>query len=175
MNTIWIPSFYGKVKQKWPSTNFNWLVRSTLTLLLSREKLVVHLTQHDTQQPGVHTHLKQFQKIGKPCITKGLATCQSLGWIFPCNFRCLWWTQPSQESRCIHGWPPLTSLSLSLWVRLLGQVAPQPKTPWITARWAIWADRYKLGPMSIHLSCGETTPGKPIYIRPLIGVNKLHL
>ena len=32
-----------------------------------------------------HNHLKQPWKLEKPCITKRLATCHSLGLIFPCN------------------------------------------------------------------------------------------
>ena len=43
--------------------------------------------QIKTDQNGVsHNHLKQLSKnLEKPCITKGLATCQSLGLIFQKN------------------------------------------------------------------------------------------
>ena len=41
-----------------------------------------------------HNHVRNFpKKLEKPeTITKGLATCQSLGLIFSCNGWCLWWT-----------------------------------------------------------------------------------
>ena len=38
-------------------------------------------------------HLKKLKKIEETLHHQGThATCQSLGLIFPCNFRFLWWT-----------------------------------------------------------------------------------
>ena len=38
------------------------------------------------------------KELEKPCITKGLATCQSLGARFSHVTRCLWWTPASPPS-----------------------------------------------------------------------------
>ena len=80
----WISSFYGKVTQKLPSTNFDWLVRTTLTLLLSRENWSSAKLNTIHNNPGFILTWNNSKELENPASPRD-STCQSLGWIFPCN------------------------------------------------------------------------------------------
>ena len=76
-----------------------------------------------------HNQLKfRPRKLEKPCITKGLATCQSLGVRFSHVTKSLWWTPKQPGASTNH--PILLLERLEPW--------PWPPWPWLRLRRRPW-------------------------------------
>ena len=106
------------------------------------EREVIHSMQHSynivtvwpcqtkcAEHGGCHNQLKFHpQKLEKPCITKGLATCQSLGARFSHEAKSLWWIPKQPGASTNH--PILLLERLEPW--------PWPPWPWLRLRRRPW-------------------------------------